>query len=194
MITLPTSKDLKSYRKKCGLTQQELAQKASVSQSLIARIEAGTVDPRLSTVRKILDVLNQVQQKELKALDVAITNIVTVKETDSIDKASKLMFARGFSQLPVINEHDHVVGAVKEKTITMNLIQKGMDLLSRPIKEILVKDDALPLLPATASLKSVESLLTQYGHSAVLLVDSGKIAGIITKADVIKKYIGDESA
>ncbi|MHA1652158.1 MAG: helix-turn-helix domain-containing protein, partial [Candidatus Helarchaeota archaeon] len=35
-MNLPRPEDLKRYRKQIGLTQQELAEKASVSQSLIA--------------------------------------------------------------------------------------------------------------------------------------------------------------
>ena len=189
MINLPTPEDFKRLRKNCGLTQQELAEKASVSQSLIARIEAGTVDPRLSTVRKILNVLTETNQKELKAIDVAVKKVITIQEIDPISKASKLMSEIGISQVPVCNAAGHVIGTIKEKTITMNLINKGTGILTLPTKEIMTKDDNLPMLPIAASLKSVEDLLTQHGQSAVLLMDEGKIAGIITKADVIKKYL-----
>ncbi len=189
MINLPTSEDLKRYRKKIGLTQQELAEKASVSQSLIARIEAGTVDPRLSTVRKILRVINDFQQKELKAIDAAITKVITVQESDLVSNASKLMFENGFSQLPVCDANGRVVGSIKEKTISWNLIEKGTDILSKKVKDIMNKDDALPMLPFSASLRSVEALLVQHEHSAVLLMDEGEIAGLVTKADVIRAYL-----
>ncbi len=189
MINLPTPEDLKRYRKKSGLTQQEVAKKASVSQSLIARIEAGTVDPRLSTVRKILRVLIETNQKQLKAIDVAVKKVITIQETDPISKASTLMSEEGISQVPVCNETGHVIGAIKETTITMNLINKGTGILSQPTMEIMTEEDNLPMLSISASLKSVEDLLTQHGHSAVLLMDEGNIAGIITKADVIKRYL-----
>ncbi|MHA1431033.1 MAG: helix-turn-helix domain-containing protein, partial [Candidatus Freyarchaeota archaeon] len=55
MFRLPTPEDIKRLRKKVGLTQTELAEKAGVSQSLIARIESGSVDPRLSTLQRILN-------------------------------------------------------------------------------------------------------------------------------------------
>ncbi|MHA1129311.1 MAG: CBS domain-containing protein [Candidatus Helarchaeota archaeon] len=189
MINLPTPEDLKRYRKNIGLTQQELAERASVSQSLIARIEAGTVDPRLSTVRKILHVINEFQQKELKAIDVAITNVITIQESDLVSVASKLMFEKGFSQLPVCDTNGRVVGSIKETTISRNLIHKGTEILLKQVKEIMDKDDALPSLPLSASLRSVEALLIQHGHSAVLLMDEGEIAGIVTKADVIRAYL-----
>ena len=188
-MNLPTPEDLKKFRKNCGLTQQELAERASVSQSLIARIEAGSVDPRLSTIRRILKVLNDTVQKELKAINVAVTEVITVEETDSISKASKIIFNHGFSQVPVCDVDEHVIGAIKETTITSNLIKNGTGILSQPIKEIMTKDDALPMLPVTASLKAVEDLLIQHGDPAVLLINEGKIAGIITKADLIRNYL-----
>ena len=54
-MQLPTPEDLKKRRNELGLTQSDLAKRAGVSRPLIARIESGDVDPRLSTVRKILD-------------------------------------------------------------------------------------------------------------------------------------------
>ncbi|MCD4809259.1 MAG: helix-turn-helix domain-containing protein, partial [Methanosarcinales archaeon] len=50
---LPTPGDIKKRRVGLNLTQNELAKLAGVSQPLIARIEAGDVDPRLSTLTKI---------------------------------------------------------------------------------------------------------------------------------------------
>ena len=189
MVDLPTSEDIKRIRKSSGLTQQDIAEKAGVSQSLIARIEAGTVDPRLSTIRKILKVINEHRQKDINAIDVAVSSVITIQETTTLNEASELLFTKGFSQLPVCDTTGKIIGAIKESTITKNLIEKGTAILSQPVKEILNKEDALPMLPISASLKSVEDLLIHHGHSAVLLLDEGNIAGIITKADVIKTYL-----
>lgn len=49
---------IKDLREKRGLTQRGLAKRAHTSQSAIARIEAGTIDPRVSTLDRILNTLN----------------------------------------------------------------------------------------------------------------------------------------
>ncbi len=41
-------------RRRAGLSQRELGQRTAVPQSTIARIESGFVDPRVSTVVKLL--------------------------------------------------------------------------------------------------------------------------------------------
>jgi ribosome-binding protein aMBF1 (putative translation factor) len=49
--------NLAQLRLKKGWSQLELAQKASTSQSYVARLEQGKVDPQISTVRRIAEAL-----------------------------------------------------------------------------------------------------------------------------------------
>lgn len=51
---------LKDARKRAGLSQQELADKADVSQPLISRIERQDLNPRVSTLRSLLEYLDPV--------------------------------------------------------------------------------------------------------------------------------------
>ncbi len=189
MVDLPTAEDIRRIRKSSGLTQQDVAEKAAVSQSLIARIEAGTVDPRLSTVRKILKVISEHRQKDINAIEIAVSKVITIQETTTVSEAAELLFTKGFSQLPVCDAIGKIIGAIKESTITKNIIDKGSTVLMQPVRQILNREDSLPMLPISASLKSVEDLLIHHGHAAVLLMEEGNIAGIITKADVIKNYL-----
>jgi transcriptional regulator with XRE-family HTH domain len=46
-------KNLKDARYRAGLTQQELADKAGVTQTTVARIERDAVEPVVTTVRKL---------------------------------------------------------------------------------------------------------------------------------------------
>jgi predicted transcriptional regulator len=189
MVDLPTAEDIRRIRKSSGLTQQDVAKKAAVSQSLIARIEMGTVDPRLSTVRKILKVISEHRQEDINAIEIAVSKVITIQDTTTVSEASELLFTKGFSQVPVCDATGKIIGAIKESTITKNVIDKGAIVLMQPVRQILNREDALPMLPISASLKSVEDLLIHHGHAAVLLMEEGNIAGIITKADVIKNYL-----
>jgi len=68
--------EIKQLRRKYHLNQKELAQRAEVSQSLIAKIEAGKVEPSYSKAKLIFEALDQLREKEeVKAKDIA--NIIT---------------------------------------------------------------------------------------------------------------------
>lgn len=49
-----TAQVLKSARRRAGLSQRELAARAGVPYSTVGRIEAGSIDPRASTLRALL--------------------------------------------------------------------------------------------------------------------------------------------
>jgi transcriptional regulator with XRE-family HTH domain len=45
---------LREARRRADLTQRDLAERASLPQSTIGRIETGSIDPRASTLRRLL--------------------------------------------------------------------------------------------------------------------------------------------
>jgi predicted transcriptional regulator len=69
-MQIPTGEDIRAARKDKGLTQSELAERAGVSQPLIARIESDDVDPTIDTLYSIVSALNDstsdVRQEEVK--------------------------------------------------------------------------------------------------------------------------------
>lgn len=66
MQVLPKLPRLKAVRLAKMLSQEELAEKAGVSRVAITRLEAGTVDARFKTVRKLAAALG-VEPTELTA-------------------------------------------------------------------------------------------------------------------------------
>src|SRR3989344_796196 len=106
--------EIKKIRKKLGLTQTELAKKAGVSQSLIAKIESDQLDPGYSRTKQIFDALEELTaNEELCAADVMNKKIITAKTTDTMSEIIKLMKKHGISQLPVLDE-EKPVGMITE--------------------------------------------------------------------------------
>ena len=101
-MELPTPQDLRERRNELELTQSDLADRAGVSQPLIARIEGGDVDPRLSTLRRIVNALDEAEGNVIRATDIMQPALAAVAPDDSVGSAEEMMNERGFSQLPVV--------------------------------------------------------------------------------------------
>jgi predicted transcriptional regulator len=178
-----------------GLTQKQLALKAGVSQSLVSRIENNDLDPRLSTIRKIVDALT-LTKKSRTAEDVMHSPVLTIEHNVTINRAVDLMKKHGISQIPITRKNK-IVGSIREATL-LNHITKtttSRSLFSRLVSEVMEEkyDNVRP----STLLDQVIYLLSR-GDPAVLVVDDDEnLLGIITKIDVVssakkKKKKGDE--
>ena len=186
MASLPTPEDIKRLRKKVGLTQTELAKLAGVSQSLIARIEKGTVDPRLSTLRRILEAIKLVEMRAKKsksARDVMYSPVITIKSKEKVKKAIELMEKYAISQLPVVNDNGVPVGSITESTVLKKLLSGDPEkIFQLKVEEIM--EESFPTITPSTNIKDIQQLILKK-YPAVLVMEKGKIVGIITKIDLI---------
>jgi predicted transcriptional regulator len=91
------------------MTQQELAKKSAVSQSLIAKIESGRIDPTYSKVVQIFGALNsESKQSELKARDIMNKKIISITSDMTVKDAVHLMRKHEISQMHVSSERNIV--------------------------------------------------------------------------------------
>jgi len=181
---LPALNEVSRKRKMLNLTQKQLAKIAGVSQSLIAKMESGKIDPSYTKVKAIFEVLQQLEAKmNVHAREILHERVVGVQKNEMVSKAVRLMREHGYSQLPVF-DGAHAVGSISEKTI-LGQILAGKDLaqLSNVLVEEIM-DEAFPQVGEDAPLGLVSDLLQVY--PAVLVSNKGKVAGIVTKADLLK--------
>ncbi len=185
-LILPTPEELRRLRIRAGLTQKELAKRAGVSQSLIARIERGDVNPRLSTLKRILVVLEEATSSMEDAKSIMHSPVITLYEDEPIAKAVELMEKYGISQIPVLDRGNRVIGVVTESSILKKIAATNFNseiILRGKVREVL--EPPLPMVAPNAKVDSIIPLLMEY--PAVLVIDRGNIVGIITKIDLIKR-------
>lgn len=185
-VRLITAEDIRRLRKMAGLTQKELSKKARVSQSLIARIENKTVDPRLSTVKKIVEAILS-SQGEKTAKDVMHSPVITVNVTDPVRKAIELMKKYDVSQMPVLKE-GKIIGSVQESTLIDRIVRSGNPerVFSTPIYDVM--GEKFVTVDPSTNIVDVLNLLS-HGEPAVLVLEQDKVVGIITKIDVLSSII-----
>ncbi len=173
---LPETSKIRELRKSRGITQQELAEKSGVSQSFIARVERGEIDPSYSKMMKIISALRN-EKHTPKAKNLMIRNVVTISAEDSIKKAASKMKMKGISQLPVM-KNGAIVGAISEKDIAYAIAEKPG---ARLVKEIMGRP--LPIVDENSNIEMLTSILEHM--PAVLVARNGKITGIVSRADLL---------
>lgn len=174
-MELPTPSDLRRRRTELGLTQREVADAADVSQPLIARVEAGDVDPRLSTLRRIIEALDAAEAEVVRASDLMSEPVVAVEASDPIRVAAERMNEAAYSQLPVV-EDGVAVGSI---TLGDLAVLDDADR-SDPIRDHM--QAPFPAVPPDATQRELRGILEH--ARAVVVTEEGRPTGIITEADL----------
>ncbi len=174
-MELPTPADLRQRRTELGLTQSELADRADVSQPLIARIEGGDVDPRLSTLRRIVTALDDAEGDVVRAADLMNEAVVSVAPEDPVSEAARRMEEEAYSQLAVIQD-GVPVGSISQGDLV------GLDEQDRedPVETHMA--ESFPTVSKDATLDEISNLLEHY--KAVMITEAGETVGILTEADL----------
>lgn len=187
---VPTPQELQELRKKVGLTQAELAEKVGISQSLVARIERGQVNPSVSTLKLILNEIKRQQKSHSSVRDLLnwkgqvtkLQALIWISPVDRVRRAVILMRRHGISQLPVIRGNKSV-GSISEGTIIRKIMtMDSLNVFALTVQEIM--DLPFPSVDITENVDSVFAKMVS-GVEALLVEEDGKPVGIITKIDAI---------
>ena len=103
IMDIPTGDSIRAARKDNGLTQSDLAERAGVSQPLIARIESEDVDPTIDTLYSIVSALNDSSSKlEQEEVQISMPSVLKDARSQAGYTQSELAKIAGVSQ-PLIS-------------------------------------------------------------------------------------------
>lgn len=178
----PEIANIKTRRQRIGIKQGELAEFSKVSQSMIAKLEKGKIEPSYSVAKKIFQTLDALEhKKEKKCSDIMTSKLFFAKKSDKIEKVAELMKRHFIDQLPVI-EGKRAVGSISESLIFSKLMQiDKKKLLDMEVKEIM--NEPFPIVNSSMPLSVVLPMLKT--ADAILVSENSELKGIITKANLI---------
>ncbi len=180
---LPAIDIIPNRRRKLGLTQSQLADMAGVSQSYIAKLEAGKIEPSYLKVKAIFEALDKMERKkEVTAGEVMTTDIISIQKNATVHETIELMRRNGYSQLPVM-DGDKPVGGISERTLLDQILynEDGIPASRKVVEDIM--EESWPTVAEDAPISLLSNLLKYY--QAILVQRHGQIIGLVTKADLL---------
>ena len=191
-MIFPLITEIKKRRQNLDLSQKQLASLCDIGQSFLAKIERGQAVPSYVIAVKIFDRLAELESKnseklagggvrDLRARDVMSSPVYSFAPTDSAEEILDLMLEKNISQIPILDKDRNrfQVGTVTEKTLM------GKDVKGKLAKDVMDPQSLFPIVARDAKLSLLISVLQE--EQAVLVFEKDKIAGIITKQDILKK-------
>lgn len=181
-LRVPLPDEVRALRRRLSLTQAQVANAAGVSQPLVARIENGTVDPRLSTFTKVLEALNRAERKGVLLQEVMTTPVTSVRATESLSSAIRTMREKGISQLPVLSK-GLPVGSLSDRIVVhaLSLASDADQLARQNVAEVMGQ----PFPTAAPDMSVDQAYRVLEDQPAILVMARGKVVGIVSKADLL---------
>ncbi|MEM4575309.1 MAG: CBS domain-containing protein [Archaeoglobaceae archaeon] len=152
------------------------------------------------TERDILKLLAKNRKIDGVASEFMTKSVVTIGARDTIEKAMKTMINRRFRRLPVI-EDGILIGMITSREIlayfgkgeAFRMLEYGdvWEAIRKPVSTILANEEInmhreILIFPKDVLLSQVVSSMLEKGHGVALIVEEGKLEGIITERDLIR--------
>lgn len=118
---------------------------------------------------------------ERKSKRSAVPAMVTVSDTDPVQRAIDLMQEYQIDQLPVITENGQNVGSMND-IITMQVVYERKDPSSIPINAVMGKP--FPQFDKNEEIESVYKAF-RLGTAMVVVTDESRATGVLTKFDMM---------
>ncbi len=135
----------------------------------------------------------------LTVRDLMSTNPDTVRPDTPLRAVIQTMKLAGCRQLPVVDEHGHLVGIVTDRDIRLAM-NSPMDLPDRGQEaELVISETAASCMtpdPITVSSDTpayrAAEVLSTYKFGALPVVDNDELVGIITVTDFLDRFTAEQ--
>lgn len=115
--------------------------------------------------------------------------VETVRPTATVQQVCDLLTTRQIGATVVVGETGEVVGVVSERDIVNAVSRSGPASLTRSIDEIMTREVATCHLTDTS--EALMEMMTRGRFRHVPVVEGGRLVGIISIGDVVKRRIED---
>ena len=173
-IVFPEPNTIAPRRKRLGITQQWLSREAGISQSMLAKVESGKVQPGYAAARRIFEALEAKEVRDGKVAEQVMHGpVIALESSDTVEKAARIAHDKQISQFPVMRD-GVVVGSIRtSELVGLKHEEKVGWNMSEPFPSVGRKTTVSSIIPLVKT------------QQAVIVIDGGRMVGIITADDLI---------
>ena len=184
-MEIPTGGYLRQWRKSLGLTQSMLAERSGLTQSVIAKVENEVVDPRVSTLRKMVAALlrSEAPDKPHTVGDIMLEDLAVLAREDTVQSAIERMVREGISQLPVVATNGAIMGLVSETSLLRTDVERDA-----PVQSVMQMN--FEVVNMGISIAEGRRLLEE--REVLLITDSGVLCGLVSRIDMVRALSKDQ--
>lgn len=122
--------------------------------------------------------------EEIHVEDVMTRTPITVPQSTTVDEVAKLMRDHKIGSVIVVSSSNNPVGIVTERDLVIKVIAEGKAPSEVKVSEIM----SSPLISITPRTRLIEAarLMARKNIRRLVVVDEGKLVGIVTARDILK--------
>ena len=117
------------------------------------------------------------------------SKVWTVKASQTIQNALKVLVNQKIGALLVLDEKGGIVGIVSERDIVRGCYQSGKELDVMPVSQLMTKEVVIGSPEDETSY--IMGVMTQKRVRHIPVVAGGKLQGIVSIGDIVKSVIED---
>ena len=125
----------------------------------------------------------------MKCANIMSINLESLSEQDTIQRAAEMMADTGVGFLPICSEAGRPIGVVTDRDLAVRAMAKKLAPSSTTAAMVMTSPVVTCL--ASADIRDAEELMARERKGRLVIVDAdGRIAGILSLADLIEKAAG----
>ena len=113
------------------------------------------------------------------ARDIMTRTVFTIQAEATAQEVAQLLAQKRISGVPVVDEHNNIIGIVTEADIISKVIREGLTVADLMSCEVITVDEEMPA-------SDIAALLTERRIKRVPVVSEGKLVGIVSRGDIVR--------
>ncbi|MGI9462341.1 MAG: CBS domain-containing protein, partial [Aestuariivirgaceae bacterium] len=117
------------------------------------------------------------------------SDVISISPTAAIMEVAGVLAENKIGAVLVIEGEDHVAGIISERDVVRALAKKGKDVAGAKVGDFMTRE--LITCAPDATINQIMSLMTQGRVRHLPVLEDGKLCGMISIGDIVKRRIAE---